>query len=166
MHWVQSAGFLLKTQPRLLLLPISSHGLTTATVSSWVRLILSSNHFRKFKILLQDSFFWHPATNTQLLSWRKKCSGFPFQNVLNIKSLVCVSMLQMVLVLLTSLNCYVSTFRLVHYALLLTPHAENPAIQMQDSWLSHFLLLLGRTFGIHSHKTLDTARPCYLLKPS
>ena len=30
----RSAGFSLKTQPRLLLLPISSHGLTTATVSS------------------------------------------------------------------------------------------------------------------------------------
>ena len=30
-------SFSLKTQPRLLLLPISSHGLTTATVSSWVR---------------------------------------------------------------------------------------------------------------------------------
>ena len=32
---VRSAGFSLNTQPRLLLLPISSHGLTTATVSSW-----------------------------------------------------------------------------------------------------------------------------------
>ena len=30
-------------------------------------------------------------------------------------SLVCVSMLQMVLVLLTSLNCYMSTLSLVHY---------------------------------------------------
>ena len=37
-----------------------------------------------------------------------------------IKSLTCVSMLQMVLVLLTSLNCYMSTLRLVHYALLLS----------------------------------------------
>ena len=32
------------------------------------------------------------ATNTQHLSW-KNCTGFPFQNVLNIKSLVCVSVL-------------------------------------------------------------------------
>ena len=46
---VQSAGFSLKTQPKLLLLPISSHGLTTATVSSWVHLTLSSNLFRKFQ---------------------------------------------------------------------------------------------------------------------
>ena len=33
---VQSTGFSLKTQPRLLLLPISSHDLSTATVSSWL----------------------------------------------------------------------------------------------------------------------------------
>ena len=47
---------------------------------------------QKFKTLLQDSFFWHPATSTKHLSW-KNCTGFPFQNVLNIKSLVCVSVL-------------------------------------------------------------------------
>ena len=89
---VQSAGFSLKMQPRLLLLPISSQGLTTATVSSWVDLILLSNSSRKFKTLLQDSFSWHPATARQHVSW-KSCTGFPFQNVLNIKSLVCVSVL-------------------------------------------------------------------------
>ena len=104
---VQSAGFPLKTQPRLLLLPITPHGLTTAAVSSWVHLILSSNLSRKFKTLLQDSFSWHPVTTTQHLSW-KNCTGFPFQNVLNMKSLVCVSVLKMVLVLLISLNCYMS----------------------------------------------------------
>ena len=32
------------------------------------------------------------ATNTQHLSW-KNCTGFPFRNVLNIKSLICVSVL-------------------------------------------------------------------------
>ena len=63
------------------------HGLTTATVSSWVHLILSSNLSRKFKTLLQD-----PAITTQHLSW-KNCTGFLFQIVLSIKSLVCVSML-------------------------------------------------------------------------
>ena len=89
---VQSAGFALKTQPRLLLLPIFSHGLTTAIVSSWVHLILSSNLYRKFRTLLQDLFSWHPVTTTQHLSW-KNCTGFPFQNVLSIKSLVCVSVL-------------------------------------------------------------------------
>ena len=39
-------------------------------------------------------------------------------NVLSIKSLVCVSV---VLVLLTSLNCYMSVLRLGRYVLLLTP---------------------------------------------
>ena len=63
------------------------HGLTTATVSSWVHLILSSNLSRKFKTLLQDS-----AITTQHLSW-KNCTGFLFQVVLSIKSLVCVSVL-------------------------------------------------------------------------
>ena len=92
---VQSTGFSLKTQPRLLLLPISSDGLTTATLSSWVHLILSSNLSRKFKTLPQDSFSWHPITTTQHLSW-KNCTGFPFQNVLSIKSLVCVSVLYIV----------------------------------------------------------------------
>ena len=89
---VQSAGFWLKTQPGLLLLPTFFHGLTTATVSSWVHLILSSNLSRKFRTLLQDLFSWHPVTTTQHLSW-KNCTGFPFQNVLSIKSLVCVSVL-------------------------------------------------------------------------
>ena len=55
---------------------------------------------------------------TQHLSW-KNCTGFPFQKVL--KSLVCVSVLWMVLVLLTFLNCYMSTLHLVCYALLPTP---------------------------------------------
>ena len=70
----------------VLLLPISSHGLTTATVSSWVHLILSSNRFRKFRTLLQDLFSWHHVAANQHLSW-KNCTGFPFQNILSIKSL-------------------------------------------------------------------------------
>ena len=65
---------------------------TTATVSLWVHLILSSNLSRKFRTLLQDLFTWHPVTTTQNLSW-KSCTDFPFQNVLSIKSLVCVSVL-------------------------------------------------------------------------
>ena len=77
---VRSSGFSLTTQTRLLLLPILSHGLTIATVSSWVHIILSSNLSRNFQTLLQDSFSWHSAT-TQHLSW-KICIGFPFQNVL------------------------------------------------------------------------------------
>ena len=71
---------------------ISFHGLTAATVSSWVHLILSSNLSRKFRTLLQDLFSCHPVTSTQHLFW-KNCTGFPFQNVLSIKSLVCFSVL-------------------------------------------------------------------------
>ena len=71
---------------------ISSHGLTTATVSSGVHLILLSNLSRKFRTLLQDLFSWHLVTTTQHLSW-KNCTGFLFQTVLSIKSLVCVSVL-------------------------------------------------------------------------
>ena len=58
-------------QPRLLLLPTSFHSLTTATVSLWVHLILSSNLSRKFRTLLQDLFSWHPVTTIQHLSWKK-----------------------------------------------------------------------------------------------
>ena len=64
----------------------------TAIVSLWVHLILSDNLSRKFNTLLQDTFSWHPASTPQHLSW-KNYTGFPFQNVLNMKSLVCVSVL-------------------------------------------------------------------------
>ena len=46
------------------------------------------------------------VTTTQHI-W-KNCAGFPFQNILSIKSLVCVSVLLVVLVLLISLNCCMS----------------------------------------------------------
>ena len=109
-------------QPRLLLLPIFSHGLTTATVSSWVHLILSSNLYRKFRTLLQDLFSCHPVTTAQHLSW-KNCTGFPFQNVLSIKSAACLHSVS-----------YTTLF-------FWNPHAGNPTIQTQDSRLSHLLLL-------------------------
>ena len=66
----------------------------------------------------------------------------------------------MVLVLLTSLNCCMSTLRLVHYALLLTPawwKSNNTNARLMAFAPS---LALDPTFGIHSHKTLDTAQPC------
>ena len=84
-----------------------------------IHLILSSSLSRKIKTLLQDSFSWHPGTTTQHLSWKKNLHWLPSSE--RIKSLVCVSVLYMVLVLLTSLNCYLSTLHLVHCALLLTP---------------------------------------------
>ena len=71
---------------------VDDHGLTTATVSLWVHLILSSNLSRKFRTLLQDLFSWH-LSSPRNTSRGKNCTGFPFQNVLSIKSLVCVSVL-------------------------------------------------------------------------
>ena len=72
----------------------------------------------------------------------------------------------MVLVLLTSLNCYISTIRLVHYTLLLTPaywKSNNTNARLMAFAPS---LALDDTFGIHSHKTLDTVYPWYLSKPN
>ena len=89
---VQSAGFSLKTQPRLLLLPLSSHGLThrncllMGTPNSVIQPLQKILNFAARLILLA------PATNTQHIYW-KNCTGFPFQNVLNIESVVCVSVL-------------------------------------------------------------------------
>ena len=65
-----------------------------------------------------------------------------------------------------SLNCCMSTLHLVHYALLLTPacwKSNNTNARLMASALS---LALDPTFGIHSHKTLDTVQPCHLLKPN
>ena len=68
--------------------------------------------------------------------------------------------------LLTSLNCCMSTLCLVYYALLLTPacwtsNNTNPRLMAFAPSLA-----LDPTFGIHSHKTLDIAQPCHLLKPN
>ena len=93
----------------------------------------------------------------------KNCTGFPFQNVLSIKSLVCVSV---VLVLLISLNCCMSTLHLVHYALLLTPACWKSNNTNARLMASAPPLALDPTFEIHSHKTLDTAQPCHLLTPN
>ena len=82
---------------------------------------------------------------------------------------VCVSVSVCVpgpFVIVQSLNCCMSTLHLVHNALLLTPacwKSNNTNARLMASALS---LALDPTFGIHSHKTLDTAQPCRLLKPN
>ena len=43
---------------------------------------------------------------------------------------------------------------------------ENPAIQTQELMAFALSLALDPTFGTHSYKTLDTAQPFHLLKPS
>ena len=63
-------------------------------------------------------------------------------------------------------NCCMSTLRLVNYALLLTPacwKSNNTNARLVAFAPS---LALDPTFGIHSHKTLDTAQPYHLLKPN
>ena len=71
-----------------------------------------------------------------------------------------------VLLLFTPLNCCMSTLRLVHYALHLTPACWKS--NKTNARLMAFApsLALDTTFGIQSHKTLDTAQPCHLLKPN
>ena len=107
---------------------------------------------------------WHQREQQGYTSPGKKCTGFPFQNVLNIKSLVCV------------IHCYkwfwycltfwtatwLHTLRLLHYALLLTPacwKSSNTNARLVAFALS---LALDPTFGIHSHRILDIAHPCHL----
>jgi len=129
--------FLIDDSVKDLLLPISSHSLTTATVSSWVHLIMSSNLSRKFQTLLQDLFSWHPTTTKHLS--RKNCTGFPFQNILKV---TCVYFIA----INGSGPAYFSellhVYTLSHTLLFFRhPHAENPEIHTQDSWLSHLLLL-------------------------
>ena len=60
----------------------------------------------------------------------------------------------------------VSTLRLVHYALLLTPACWKSSNTNAILVAFAHSLALDPTFGIHSHKTLDTAEPCHLLKPN
>ena len=72
----------------------------------------------------------------------------------------------MVLVLLTSLNCYMYALRLVHYALLLTPACWKSSNTNARFMAFALFLALDPTFGIYSHKTLDTAQPFRLLKPN
>ena len=152
-------------QPTLLLLPISFHGLITATVSSCERLILSSNLSRKFRTLLQDLFSWHPRHHHSppLL---EKLHWLPISERIKYKvACMCFSAINGSGPA-TSLNCCMSTLRLVHYALLLTPacwKSNNTNARLMASALS---LALDPTFGIHSHKPLDIAQSCHLLKPN
>ena len=64
------------------------------------------------------------------------------------------------------LNCYMFTLHLVHYTLLLRPTCWQSSNTNARPWAVTFSLALDPTFGIHSHKTLDTAQPCHLLKPN
>ena len=73
----------------------------------------------------------------------------------------------MVLVLLTSLNCYMSTLRPVHYTL---PPSDTRMLKIQQYERKSRGFRAVSCFGPHIwsslHKTLETAQPCQLLKPN
>ena len=64
------------------------------------------------------------------------------------------------------LHVYTPSTCLVHYALLLTPACWKSNSTNARLLASAPSLALDPTSGIHSHKTLDTAQPCHLLKPN
>ena len=152
-------------QPTLLLLPISFHGLITATVSSCERVnsviqplqkiqnfaarlvLLAPRHHHSPPLL--EKLHWLPISES--IKYKVACMCFSAINGSGPA---------------TSLNCCMSTLRLVHYALLLTPacwKSNNTNARLMASARS---LALDPTFGIHSHKPLDIAQSCHLLKPN
>ena len=154
---------LLRGSKRSMYVYILTYSRLAVTVSSWAYPILSSNLSKKFKTLLQDSSSWHLVIITLHLSW-KSCTGFPFQSTLNTKLHAYASMLWMDLVILTSLNSYISTLRLACFALLQVQacsKSNNTNSRLMAFALS---LTLDPMFGIHSHRTSDTAQLFHLLK--
>ena len=90
----------------------------------------------------------------------------PQVNMKVIYGIMLMIMSVLIISIIQNLNCYMSTLHLVHYALLLTPACwkySNTDARLMALALS---LALDPIFGIHSHKTLDTAQPCHLLTPN
>jgi len=89
---------------------------------------------------------WHPVTTTlhMYLSWKTdKLLWLPIRKRIRYK-VACMC----VLVLLTSLNCYMSTLRLVHYAIFLT-HAYKRKHTNARLIAFALSLALDPTFGKH-----------------
>ena len=82
---------------------------------------------------IQNFAAWHSVTTTQHLSW-KNCTGFPFQNVLSIKSYVfqCYKWFWSCLPLWTAVWLHSVSYTTLFFW---HPHSGNPTIQTQDSWL-------------------------------
>ena len=136
---------LTEAQPRLLLLPISFHGLTTATVSLWVHLILSSNLSRKFRTLLQDLFSWHPVTTTQ-----RKLHWLPISERIKYKvACMCFSAIN------GSGPAYLSELLHVYTpSRTLRSSSDTRMLEIQQYIMASApSLALDPTFGIQSHKT-------------
>ena len=110
------------------------------SVSSRAHLILSSNLSKKLKTLQQDSSSWHLVITTLHLSW-KSCTGFPFLERIKYK-VACISFHAINGSGPTSSRTLTYLHSVSHASLFLRfPHAQNPTIQTQDSWLSHLHLL-------------------------
>ena len=129
-------------------------------------LLPCSNRRRRTKLL--NRWPWeafdrgHPTTSVSM-PWMSTATVRPSRSRLLHWVNVCLSV-HLPICMAVSLNCYMSTLHLVHYALLLTPaywKSNNAGLTAFAPSLS-----LDPTFGIHSHKTLDTVQPCHLLKPN
>ena len=107
---------------------------------------------------------WHPANTTLHLFQTAKLHWLPISeySLFNIKSLVWVfhrvSAVNGSVVLLTSLNCYMSTLRLVHYALLLTSACQKLQEYKRRTLTRPFRTFSCR-FGVHIWNSLPQLRP-------
>ena len=126
-------------------------------VSSWVHLILSCSFSRKFKTLLHLVLLaprhHHSTPLLEKLHWlliseciKVACKCYQwFWSCLPFWTATCLHS--------------VSYTTLFFWHL----HAKKPAIQTQDLCPFTLSLALDPTFGIHTHRALDTAQPCHLL---
>ena len=158
-----------------MLLPISSHDLTTATVFSWVQLILSSNLSRNFKLCCKARSLGTspPPLNTSPGKKEKnKHKKQQQQHWLHISERIKHKVACMCFRAINASGpAYLSELLPVY-----TPsrklHSSSDTCMLKIQQYKHktfgfrTFFCLDPTFGIHSHKTLDTIQPCHLLKPN
>ena len=148
-------------QPRLLLPPISSHGSTTGTPNSVIQHLQKIQNFAARRVLLAPCH-QHSTPLLEKLHW------LPISECIKYKvACMCISAINgSGPAYISELLTYLSTLRLVHYALLLTPTCWKSSNTNARVVAFVLCLALDPIFGIHFHKTLDTAQPCHLLKPN
>ena len=135
----QSTGFSLKMQPRLV-----------TSCIYYIYYILTRLDYYNYLLMGTPNSVFQPVQKIQTFAARlillapchyhstpllEKLHWLPISEHIKYK-VIC--MFQCYKWLLAFLNCYTFTLHLIHYPLFLTPHAENPAVQMQDLWLSYF----------------------------
>ena len=125
-------------QPRLLLLPISFHGLTTATVgtpNSVIQPLQKTQHVSARLVLLAPRH--HPSTPLlEKLHWLPISERIKYKVACMCFSAINGSGPAYLSEVLTCLHSVSYTALFFWH-----PHAGNPTIQTQDSWLSYLLLL-------------------------